>query len=65
MSIEELNEEREHLHEDLFKEMGLVRDELNLILYISAVTFLFPVSLFCKYVFAKLTSRKFILTITD
>ena len=51
MSIEELEEEREHLHEDLFKEMGLVRDELNLILYISAVTFLFPVSLFCKYVF--------------
>ena len=42
-----------------------VRDDLDLVLYISAVTFLFPVSIFCKFVFTQLTRRRFDFTITD
>jgi hypothetical protein len=41
------------------------RDDLSLILYISAITFLIPVGIFCKLIFAKLTKRKFYLSMTD
>jgi len=53
------------LHDELFNEMSTVRDELDLVLYVSAVAFLFPVSLFCKFVFTKLTNRNFYLTLSD
>ena len=45
--------------------MGLVKGELDLILDISAVTFLFPIALLCKQLFAKLTDRQFFLTFAD
>jgi hypothetical protein len=41
------------------------RGELDSVLYVSAVTFLFPVSVFCKFVFTKLTNRNFYLTLTE
>jgi len=45
--------------------MSLVRDDLDLVLYVLGVTFLIPVSIFCKFVFIKLTRRKFIFTSGD
>ena len=53
------------LHDKLVIDMSHVRDDLNLVLYVSAVTFLFPVNMFCKFVFTKLTNRIFYLTLTD
>ena len=35
--------------------MVVEHDELDLVLYISAATFLLPVSIFCKFVFLKLS----------
>ena len=45
--------------------MTKVRSELDLVLYVSALTFLFPVSLFCKFVFTKLTNTNFYLTLSE
>ena len=45
--------------------MVVEHDELDLVLYISAATFLLPVSIFCKFVFLKLTKRKFNFTSGD
>ena len=45
--------------------MVAVGNDLDLVLYVSAVTFLLPVNIFCKYVFTNLTSRNFTWTITD
>ena len=45
--------------------MGVVRDDLELVLYVSGVTFLMPVSMFCKFVFIQLTKRKFNFTNGD
>ena len=45
--------------------MALVRDDIELVLYVSGVTFLIPVSIFCKFVFIQLTKRKFNFTNGD
>jgi len=45
--------------------MVLVRDDLDLVLYVSGVTFLIPVSIFCKFVFIHLKKRKFNFTNGD
>ena len=45
--------------------MVAVGNDLDLVFYVSAVTFLLPVNIFCKYVFTNLTSRNFTWTITD
>ena len=62
---EKVMEQEEELHNHLLYEMKLVKGELELILDISAVTFLFPIALLCKQLFAKLTDRQFFLTFAD
>ena len=46
-------------------EFGNTREEFDLILYLSALIFLLPVSIFGKVVFAGLTKRRFTLTLSD
>ena len=65
LTLKEMQAKRESLHDDLFDQMMGVRDDLDLVLYISAVTFLLPVCIFCKFVFTQLTKRKYHFTVTD
>lgn len=65
LNLKEMQETRETLHDELYNKMLDARDDLSLILYISAITFLIPVGIFCKLIFAKLTKRKFYLSMTD
>ena len=44
LSLQEMEVEREHLHDHLLEEMQLVRNELNLILDVALVTLLLPIS---------------------
>ena len=46
-------------------EFHLVRVELNIILYLSLLVFLMPVSLFCKFMYAKLTNSNFQFTVSN
>ena len=43
----------------------MVRIELNIILYLSLLVFLMPVSLFCKFMYAKLTNSNFQFTVSN
>ena len=64
-TLEELQKEEEEVHNILIDEFHLVRIELDAILYISTVAFLFPLIIICKYVFAEKTERRFFLTNAD
>ena len=46
-------------------EFHLVRIELDIVLYLSLLVFLLPVSIFCKYVYSKLTNSNFIITVSN
>lgn len=65
MTLDELIWEEELLHKDLVLEYDLVAEELTFILDISAVTFIFPVQLLCRYIAARKTRREFSTTISD
>ena len=54
-----------HVHGVLSNEFKLVRGELSLILYLSAITIAFPVQLLCRYVGSKLIGRNFSLVNAD
>ena len=64
-TLEQLQEEEEEVHTILLEEFHLVRVELDVILYISTVAFLFPFIIICKYIFAQKTDRRFFFTGAD
>ena len=57
--------EEEILHADMVHEFSLVSEELTIILDLSAVTFVFPIMILCRYVGARMTKRRFFFTIAD
>ena len=50
------------MHDELLHEFHLVVVELEFIRYFSLIIFLFPVNIFCKRLYAKLTNQSFIIT---
>lgn len=65
LTLDEIHEKEEALHHELLADFERVSLELDLILDISAVTFIFPLQLLCRYVGAKKTGRVFNVTTSD
>ena len=65
MKLEDIFAEEEFLHKDLVHEFDLVARELTIILDLSAVTFIFPIQLMCRYFAALKTGRQFFMTSAD
>lgn len=61
-TVDKLIEKQKHLHDELLHEFHLVVVELEFIKYFSLVIFLFPVNIFCKRLYAKLTNQSFLIT---
>lgn len=64
-TLEELEEKQEELHTELVHELELASHELLFAMEVAFVTFLFPVSLINKFVFAKCERRPFYLSIDN
>ena len=65
MTLEEMMHEEEELHDHMVYEFGLVSEELTIILDLSAIFFILPFQLLCRYVGARMTGRRFFLTLSD
>lgn len=65
MADEEIETEELDLHLKLIKEFSLVSEELDFILNVSAVAFIFPIQQVCRYIGAKKTERTYTVTMTD
>lgn len=65
MTIEEIIEEEEHLHGHMDEEFIVISKNLDLILDISSITFIFPLMLIGRFTGAYKTRRVFKLTVSD
>ena len=61
-TVEKLIEKQKHLHDEMLHEFHLVVVELEFIRWFSLLIFLFPVNIFCKRLYAKITNTSFIIT---
>ena len=50
------------MHGELLKEFKLAKDEVSIILFLSYLSAMMPISLFMKVAFARLVGRAFIIT---
>ena len=64
-TLDELYVAQERIHTDLVKELQLAGKELKLSFMVASVTFLFPITLINKYVYTRLTKRRFETTTAD
>lgn len=65
MTIEEQIEEEEHLHGHMAEEFIFVSKELDFILDVSSIAFVFPIMLLGRYIGAQKTGRSFQMTVAD
>ena len=61
-TLEELYHAQEELHIELSYELQLAGKELEYAMFIAAVCFMLPIALLNKYIYTRLTERRFILT---
>ena len=61
-TLPKLIEKQKHLHDEMVHEFHLVIVELEFIRYFSLIIFLFPVAIFCKRLYSKLTNTSFVIT---
>ena len=61
-TVEKLIEKQKYLHDEMLHEFHLVVVELEFIRWFSLLIFLFPVNIFCKNLYARITDTNFIIT---